>query len=209
MDILKNAVHNAHAHLVIASGNLGKLAEIQQLLHGLAIETRPQSAWSLETPEETGQTFVENALIKARFAAMATGWPALADDSGLVVDALQGAPGVYTARYGGLHLSAEARYLKLLTALQNVPWQERTAHYHCTMVYLRYPEDPDPAIFQGRWSGQIALTPKGHGGFGYDPIFFVPTHDCTAAELPDDEKNRISHRGQAFAEFSKFAVRLV
>lgn len=184
--------------LVLASGNAGKLREIEPLLSPLGWDVRPQSDWNLDEAVEDGLTFVENALIKARHAAAVTGLAALADDSGLVVDALDGRPGLRSARYsdeGG----AAANNTKLLAELQDVPEDRRGAHFVCVMVFLHRPDDPAPLIASGTWQGRIMTSPRGEGGFGYDPLFYVPERDATAAELPLAVKNVISHRGQALA----------
>jgi XTP/dITP diphosphohydrolase len=147
--------------------------------------------------EETGLTFVENALLKARNAAAHTGLAAIADDSGIEVDALHGAPGIYSARYAGAGASDQANLEKLLAVLRDVPEAARTARFQCLLVYLRHADDPTPLICQGTWEGRILDAPRGENGFGYDPVFYVPTHDCTSAELPPEVKNALSHRGQA------------
>jgi XTP/dITP diphosphohydrolase len=183
--------------IVIASGNPGKLREFQTLFNGSGIELLAQSAFNVPAVEETGLSFVENALLKARHASRHTGLPALADDSGIEVDALRGAPGIYSARYAGAHATDDDNNRKLLTELEHIPDSERSARYQCVIVYLRFVEDPMPAVCQGTWEGMIARAYKGDGGFGYDPLFYLPERGCTAAELSADEKNRISHRGQA------------
>lgn len=184
--------------LVLASNNEGKLREIEQILAPLGWEVRPQSDWEVGEAVEDGLTFVENALIKARYAAERTRQPALGDDSGLLVDALDGRPGLRSARYAGGAGSA-ANVEKLLEELQDVPEADRGAHFYCVMVMMRSAKDPAPLVSTGRWEGRIAATPSGEGGFGYDPVFYVPERDCTAAELPEAVKNAISHRGQALA----------
>lgn len=185
--------------LVIASGNPGKLAEFEELLSGAGCEVLPQSGFATGEVEETGLTFVENALLKARHAARASGLPALADDSGLCVDALGGAPGLYSARYAGPDGNAAANIDKLLTALDGVPDARRAARFCCVLVVLRCPEDPQPLIAQGLWEGRILHAPRGSGGFGYDPVFLDPAHGLTAAEMPPQQKNILSHRGRALA----------
>ncbi len=187
---------NPH-HLVLASNNAGKAREIGQLLAGCNISVRPQSDFAVPEAAETGLTFVENALIKARNAARHSGLPAIADDSGIEVDALNGAPGIYSARYAGPDADDAANNAKLLRALAAVADDERTARFQCVMVYLRHAEDPTPLICQGTWEGRILHSPQGDNGFGYDPLFFVPGENCSAAELPAATKNRLSHRGQA------------
>jgi len=183
--------------VVLASGNQGKVREINQILAGLDIEVVPQSDFDVPEAEETGLTFVENAILKARNAAQHTGLPAIADDSGIEVDALHGAPGIYSARYAGVGASDQANLEKLLKELDGVPANLRSARFQCLMVYMRHGDDPTPLICQGTWNGRITEAPSGDNGFGYDPVFFVPGHDCTSAELPSEEKNRLSHRGQA------------
>jgi XTP/dITP diphosphohydrolase len=183
---------------VLATANRGKVEELGSLLReaGLSLQITAQSDMSVRPPAETGTTFVENALIKARHAARQTGLPALADDSGLVVDALHGAPGVTSARFAGEAATDVDNVAKLLTALTDVPIP-RTARFHCVLVALRGPDDPAPLIASGSWEGAIATTPSGSAGFGYDPVFFDPRLGRTAAELTRHEKNRVSHRGEA------------
>jgi XTP/dITP diphosphohydrolase len=183
--------------VVLASNNPGKVREFSQLLAGLHLEVAPQSAYGIPEIEETGLTFVENAILKARNAAQHAGQPALADDSGLEVDALNGAPGIYSARYAGKGAGDEQNLRKLLADLQGVPEEKRTARFQCLLVYLRHALDPVPLICQGSWEGRILFEPRGTHGFGYDPVFFVPTHGCASAELPPEVKNSLSHRGQA------------
>ena len=183
--------------LVLASSNPGKVREINQMLAGLDLSVVPQSDFKVIDAEETGLTFIENALLKARNATRHTGLPAIADDSGIEVDYLNGAPGIYSARYAGKNASDEQNLRRLLDDLVGIPEAERTARFQCLMVYLRHEFDPTPVICQGTWEGRILLEPRGANGFGYDPIFFVPTHDCSSAELPPEVKNKLSHRGQA------------
>lgn len=183
--------------IVLASSNPGKLREIGQMLAGIGLEVVPQSAFGVPDAEETGLSFVENAILKARHAARYAGLPAIADDSGLEVDALHGAPGIYSARYAGRGASDAANLRKLLEELKAVPEEQRTARFQCVMVYLREPLDPTPLVAQGTWEGRILTAPRGTGGFGYDPVFYVPSHGCSAAELPPETKNALSHRGQA------------
>lgn len=187
--------------LILASANQGKLQEIQQVLSDSPYELFLQSHFNIISPEETGKTFVENAIIKARYACEKTNLPALADDSGLQVDALSGAPGIYSARYAGENATSAENVAKLLDALKDVPEHQRTARFYCVIVLMRQANDPMPGIYQGIWEGKILFEPRGNFGFGYDPIFYVPTHDCSAAELPADIKNKISHRGQALQQF--------
>jgi XTP/dITP diphosphohydrolase len=183
--------------IVLASNNPGKVREFNELLAGHHILVVPQSDYRVPEIEETGQTFVENAILKARNAALHTGLSAIADDSGIEVDALNGAPGIYSARYAGKGANDRANLEKLLLDLIDVPEAERTARFQCLMVYMRHANDPTPLICQGTWEGRILLAPRGDNGFGYDPVFYVPTHDCSSAELPSDIKNALSHRGQA------------
>jgi XTP/dITP diphosphohydrolase len=186
--------------IVLATNNLGKVKEFQKLLNNFHCEIIPQSFFNIPEAEETGLTFIENALIKARHAAQLTGLPALADDSGLVIDALNGAPGIYSARYAGEKNNFAHNINKVLIELQNIPEEQRSAHFCCVLAYLKYPSDPLPIIAQGAWEGRILSAPRGMQGFGYDPIFFVPTHNCSAAELSSNEKNKISHRAQALQQ---------
>lgn len=187
------------ARVVLASGNAGKLREINQILAGLGMVAEAQASHGVADADETGLSFVENAILKARHAAQQTGLPAIADDSGLEVDVLNGAPGIYSARYAGIGASDEANRQKLLAALADVPEAERTARFQCLMVYMEHALDPTPLICQGIWEGRILLAPRGENGFGYDPVFYVPGENCSAAELRSEVKNRLSHRGQALA----------
>jgi XTP/dITP diphosphohydrolase len=183
--------------VVLASNNAGKVREFNALLGGLDFEVVPQSAFGVPEVEETGLTFVENAILKARNAAQHARRPALADDSGLEVDALNGAPGIYSARYAGPGASDRENLDKLLAMLNGVAEEQRTARFQCLLVYLRHALDPTPLICHGTWEGRILTEPRGRGGFGYDPVFFVPSHGCSSAELPAEVKNALSHRGQA------------
>jgi XTP/dITP diphosphohydrolase len=183
--------------LVLASGNAGKLREIVAMLAGLPITVRSQADFAVNSVEETGTTFVENAIIKARHAARISGCPALADDSGIAVDALGGAPGVYSARYAGVDASDKDNLDKLLDATRDVPDAARGCRFVCVMVAMRDADDPLPVIATGIWPGQLLRTPRGDGGFGYDPIFLVPDQACSSAELSPALKNQLSHRGQA------------
>jgi XTP/dITP diphosphohydrolase len=184
--------------LVIASGNAGKLREIARILAPLEIEAVPQSEFNVPDCPEPHVTFVENCLAKARHASAHSGLPALADDSGICVEALGGAPGVFSARYAGEPKSDDRNNEKLVAALKDEP--NRSAHYTCVMVYVRHPDDPEPVIAEGRWYGEIIDTPRGRNGFGYDPYFLVPEFGKTGAELDEDTKNAISHRGQALRD---------
>jgi XTP/dITP diphosphohydrolase len=183
--------------IVLASNNAGKVREFNQLLEGREIEVIPQSEFSVAEIEETGLTFLENALFKARNATEHTGLPAVADDSGLEVDALQGAPGIYSARYAGADASDLDNLETLLDALKDVPDEKRSARFQCLMVYMRHTKDPTPRIFQGTWEGRILYEARGDNGFGYDPVFYVPDQRCSSAQLSPEVKNRLSHRGQA------------
>lgn len=184
--------------IVLASSNAGKLAEMRGILATTDIELVAQSELGIADAHETGTTFVENALLKARHAARLSGLPALGDDSGICVDALNGGPGLYSARYAGAHGDSAANIAKLLAALRDVPETQRTAHFHCTIVLLRSAEDPAPLLAEGLWRGRILHAPRGSKGFGYDPVFFDPAHGA-AGELDPTIKNRVSHRGLALA----------
>jgi XTP/dITP diphosphohydrolase len=188
--------------IVLASSNHGKINEFSQLVAEFGLHLVPQSVFNLSSVAETGLSFVENALLKARFAAQHTGLPALADDSGLEVVALQGAPGIYSARFAGEEATDAENNQLLLEKLADIPESQRTARYHCAIVLLRHATDPTPLICQGTWTGSITFMPRGTLGFGYDPYFYVPTYQCTAAELPTEIKNRISHRALAFQQFT-------
>ena len=183
--------------IVLASNNKGKVREIGQLLAGFDKQVLPQSEFDIEEVDETGLTFVENAILKARNAAEHSGLAAIADDSGLEVDALKGAPGIYSARFAGVGASDEQNLQKLLADIKDIPEAKRTARFQCLMVYMQHGTDPTPLICQGTWEGIITFEPQGDNGFGYDPVFFVPTHHCTSAQLPAETKNELSHRGQA------------
>jgi len=189
--------HPTTKRLVLASGNPGKLREFQGLLAECGFDVQAQTELGIESAEETGLTFVENALLKARHASAQSGLPALADDSGLAVDALDGAPGIYSARYAGADASDTDNNAKLLEALKGLPEAERGACYHCVLVFVRHAQDPVPLIARGYWRGSILTQPQGDGGFGYDPLFFVPDQGCSAAQLAPDQKARLSHRAQA------------
>jgi len=185
--------------LVLASSNAGKLEELRELLADTGIELIAQSDLGVDDAEETGETFVENAIIKARHAARLTGLPALADDSGICVDALDGAPGLYSARYAGEHGNASRNIDKLLEALREVPDAQRDAHFYCVLVLLHHAQDPQPLFVEGQWRGRILHARQGDGGHGYDPVFLDPVHGQSAAEMPLVLKNGLSHRGQALA----------
>jgi XTP/dITP diphosphohydrolase len=187
--------------IVLATGNPGKVREFSDILANDKITLRPQSDFGVPDIAETGLSFVENAIIKARNAASHTGQPAIADDSGLEVDALNGAPGIYSARYAGPSANSEDNNRKLLRALEGLPDEERTARFICLIVFLRHADDPTPIIAQGVWEGRILHEPQGDNGFGYDPVFYVPSHDCSSAQLSPLKKNAISHRGIAINIF--------
>ena len=189
--------------LVVATGNGGKLAEIRDVFGGTGIELVGQSELGISDADETGTTFVENALIKARHASRAAGLPALGDDSGICVDALGGAPGLVSARYAGVHGDSAANIARLLAALAGIEDGRRSAHFHCTIVLLQGADDPAPLIAEGRWQGRILNAPRGALGFGYDPIFFDPALGKGAGELEAAVKNRVSHRGQALARLKE------
>lgn len=182
-------------HIVLASGNKGKLAEFAQMFTTFGIEVLPQNQFNVPDVAETGTTFVENAIIKARHAAEITGKPAIADDSGIEVDALQGQPGIYSARYSGTGATETSNYLKLLDSLKGET--QRSARFQCILVYMRHAKDPTPIICQASWEGSINLAPKGEQGHGYDPVFVPQGFDCSAAELTSEQKNAHSHRGKA------------
>lgn len=190
--------------IVLASDNPGKLAEFQQLFAPMDVEVCAQGTLGITPLPETATTFVENALVKARHASELSGLPAMGDDSGLVVDALGGAPGIYSARYAGIGAGSQACNEKLLAELAEVSDAERTARFVCVLVFVRAATDPLPEIFIGKWEGAIARAAAGAGGFGYDPVFYVPTHHCHAAELSPEDKNRLSHRGLAMQQLLAF-----
>ncbi|CNB92972.1 deoxyribonucleotide triphosphate pyrophosphatase [Yersinia ruckeri] len=183
--------------VVLATGNPGKVRELAGLLADFGLDVVAQTELGVESAEETGLTFIENAILKARHAAQITGLPAIADDSGLAVDALGGAPGIYSARYAGESASDQANLEKLLVTMKDVPDEQHGAQFHCVLVYMRHAEDPTPLVFHGRWPGMIAHESAGVGGFGYDPIFYVPELGKSAAELSREEKQAVSHRGKA------------
>jgi XTP/dITP diphosphohydrolase len=185
--------------IVLATGNKGKVKELATLLAAHHINIVPQSDYQVSDADETGSTFVENAIIKARHAAKITGLPAIADDSGLEVDALKGAPGIYSARYAGIDASDEDNMVKLLEVLKAIPDEQRTARFHCVLVYIRHADDPTPLICHGTWEGSICREKQGEQGFGYDPIFWQADRQMTSAQLPRDIKNTLSHRGKALA----------
>lgn len=194
--------------IVLASGNKGKLAELQNALDTFDVELIAQSEFDVSDADETGLSFIENAILKARHASLATGLPALADDSGLEVDALDGAPGIYSARYSIMDgeagpASDEKNNQKLLTALKDVQPENRSARFHCVLAFVRHAKDPNPLICQGAWEGEIKTSLDGEGGFGYDPLFFIKELNCTSAQLTKEEKNKISHRGKAIAQLKQ------
>jgi len=191
--------------VILASGNKGKLVELQAILQQKDVHLVPQSEFAVVDADETGLSFVENALIKARHACLATGLPAISDDSGIEVDALGGEPGIYSARYAGSHGAAAEKEnnAKLLHELRNIPEAERTARFQCVITYMRHDKDPMPLICQGTWEGRILFAEEGANGFGYDPLFYVPSHGCASALLDPPTKNAISHRGQALAQLLK------
>ncbi|MCG7911218.1 MAG: RdgB/HAM1 family non-canonical purine NTP pyrophosphatase [Candidatus Thiodiazotropha taylori] len=189
--------HHSGERIVLASNNAGKVREINQLLASEQITVVAQKEFNIPDAIEDGLSFVENAIKKARHASSLSGLPAIADDSGIEVDALNGAPGIYSARFAGPGASDEENLQKLLSRMEEIPEAKRTARFQCLMVYMRHSEDPTPIICQGSWEGRILFQPQGDNGFGYDPIFYVPTHDCSSAQLAPETKNSLSHRGQA------------
>lgn len=189
--------------IVLATGNRGKVEEMQAILAPFGLEVVPQSEFGVPEADETGLTFVENAIIKARNAAAHTGLPAIADDSGLEVDFLKGAPGIYSSRFAGITANSSDNVAKLLADMKEVPDSERTARFQCLMVFIRHDRDPTPIICQGTWEGTILHAAQGDGGFGYDPVFYVPTHNCASAELSAELKNQLSHRGQALRKLAE------
>ena len=186
--------------IVLASGNKGKVKELSDMLSKLNMEVVPQSAFDVTEAEETGTTFVENAIIKARSAAQQTGLPAIADDSGIEVDFLNGRPGVWSARYAGADAGDSDNVAKLLEEMTDADETQRTARFHCVLVYMKHANDPTPLICHGSWEGTITTSAHGDGGFGYDPVFHVSQHNCTAAELTKEQKNQLSHRGKALRQ---------
>jgi len=189
--------------LVIATSNKGKLAEIAPIVQAFGFQALPQSAFGFADAEETGHTFVENALLKARHACRQTGLPALADDSGLIIDALKGAPGLISAHYAGVHGDAAGNIGKVLAEMAALPNPVRSARFYCCMVLLTHADDPQPIIAEGIWHGEILDAPLGEQGFGYDPIFWDPIHQTSAAQMPAELKNGISHRGQALQQLKQ------
>lgn len=183
--------------VVLATSNAGKVRELAELLKDFGLDIVAQTELGVDSVEETGLTFIENALLKARHAAQISGLPAIADDSGLAVDVLGGAPGIYSARYAGEEATDQQNLEKLLARMESVPAGQRQAQFHCVLVYLRHADDPTPLVCHGCWQGEIAQAPTGEGGFGYDPIFFIPELNCSAAELTKAEKIAVSHRGKA------------
>ncbi len=183
--------------IVLATGNKGKVKELSRMLSGLGIEVLPQSEFDVTEVAETGTTFVENAIIKARHSAKQTGLPAIADDSGLAVHVLGGEPGVYSARYSGDQATDQSNVIKLLDVMADIPKDKRQAKFLCVLVFMRHTDDPTPIICQGEWVGQIATEQQGENGFGYDPVFWVEEHNCSSAQLSPEQKNVLSHRGKA------------
>jgi XTP/dITP diphosphohydrolase len=196
------------SEILFASNNPGKIREVREILAELGLTVISQSEYGVTDAEETGLTFIENAIIKARHAARLSTLPALADDSGLEVDALNGSPGVFSARYAGIGASDADNNAKLIKALECVPHSSRTARFRCVMAYIRHADDPSPVIAEGIWEGVLLDEPRGSGGFGYDPYFFVPEKGCTSAELSTEIKNDLSHRGQALRRMAAELMRL-
>lgn len=191
---------SASQKLVLATGNQGKVREMASLLSDFGFDVRAQSELNVSDVAETGTTFIENAIIKARHAAKETGLPAIADDSGLEVDFLKGAPGIYSARFAGSDASDQQNLEKLLQEMQGVATEERSARFHCVLVYMRHADDPTPIVCHGKWEGRILDEAHGENGFGYDPVFYVPEDDCASAELPPERKKQLSHRGKALTQ---------
>ena len=183
--------------VILATGNKGKVKELARMLSGLQIDVLPQSDFAVSDVPETGTTFVENAIIKARHAAKQTGLPAIADDSGLAVSALGGQPGVYSARYSGEDATDQTNIVKLLKVMADVPTQKRQAKFLCVLVFMRHEDDPTPIMFQCEWHGHISTEQHGENGFGYDPVFWVDEKNCSSAQLSSEQKNLLSHRGKA------------
>lgn len=186
--------------LVLASNNAGKIKEFNALLSDLGFDVKAQKEFAVEDADETGLSFIENAILKARHACEKTGLPALADDSGIEVDYLDGAPGIYSARFAGEHGNNQANNELLLQKLAGVPTEQRSARFHCVLAYMRHKDDPTPKVFHGVWEGRILESLAGQEGFGYDPLFYVPECDCSAASLPKEVKNQISHRAKALKQ---------
>ncbi|GAL30977.1 nucleoside 5-triphosphatase RdgB [Vibrio variabilis] len=186
--------------IVLATGNQGKVKEMADLLSDFGFEVHAQSEYQVSDVEETGTTFIENAIIKARHAAQETGFAAIADDSGLEIDYLKGAPGIYSARYYGEGATDKLNLEKVLSEMQGVPEEQRTARFHCVLVLMRHADDPTPIVCHGKWEGRILTEASGENGFGYDPIFFVPEENCASAELEPVRKKQLSHRGKALKE---------
>ncbi|TBR41619.1 RdgB/HAM1 family non-canonical purine NTP pyrophosphatase [Marinomonas agarivorans] len=186
--------------IVLASDNAGKIQEFNEMLHELGIEVKPQGEFNVTEAEETGLTFIENAILKARNACAQTGLPAIGDDSGIEVDYLQGAPGIYSARFAGEHGNNAANNDLLLEKMQGVPTEQRSARFQCVLAFMRHENDPTPLVFQGTWEGSILTEIQGKHGFGYDPVFYVADRDCSAAMLTKDEKNSLSHRSIALKQ---------
>ncbi|GAM67409.1 nucleoside 5-triphosphatase rdgB [Vibrio sp. JCM 19236] len=191
---------SASQKLVLATGNQGKVREMASLLSDFGFDVRAQNEFNVSEVAETGTTFIENAIIKARHAAKETGLPAIADDSGLEVDFLQGAPGIYSARFAGEGASDQQNLDKLLVEMQGVVTEERSARFHCVLVYMHHAEDPTPIVCHGKWEGRILEEAHGENGFGYDPVFFVPEDGCASAELAPERKKELSHRGKALTQ---------
>jgi XTP/dITP diphosphohydrolase len=194
---MQQVIQQVMQQIVLATGNKGKVREFKQMLRNQPFEILPQSEFDVSEVEETGLTFVENAIIKARHAAKVTGLPAIADDSGIEVDALNGAPGIYSARYAGQDANDKDNLHKLIQDVKEIDEPLRTARFQCVLVLMRHENDPTPIICQGTWEGSLLKEPAGQNGFGYDPIFWLEANQCTSAELDPDTKDKLSHRGQA------------
>jgi len=198
-------VHESVHKIIIASGNKGKIAEINSVLADQAVELVSKSEFNIADPEETGLSFIENAILKARYTSGLSGLPALADDSGLVVDSLNGQPGIYSSRYAGIDANDKQNVTKLLLDMSDFSGNKRSAYFFCAIAFVLHENDPTPVIAEARWHGQITMSASGSNGFGYDPVFFLEDHQCTAAELDSKLKNTLSHRAQALKKFSALA----
>ena len=198
-------MHSPVNKIVIASGNKGKISEINSVLADQAVELVSKNKFNIEDPEETGLSFIENAILKARYSSGLSGLPALADDSGLVVESLKGQPGIYSSRYAGIDADDKQNVTKLLKDMEGFSGDKRSAYFISVIAFVLHENDPTPVIAEARWHGQVAMSPSGSNGFGYDPVFYLDSHQCTAAELDSKLKNTLSHRAQALKKFSALA----
>jgi len=201
-------VHEPVHKIIIASGNRGKIAEINSVLAEQVVELVSKNEFNIDDPEETGLSFIENAILKARYSSGLGGLPALADDSGLVVDSLNGRPGIYSSRYAGIDAGDEQNVTKLLKDMEGFSDNKRSAYFFCAIAFVLHESDPTPVIAEARWNGQVAKSPSGSNGFGYDPVFYLNSQQCTAAELDSKLKNSLSHRAKALKKFSALANEL-